>query len=220
MGNEKRLQGPSSVIDCLIKAFEAGLCLRSSEAAQGTSILQALPHTVVSVSVFQNPPFSSLTLFSFPRTCFPSILSPFPFSLLTLVGHPSHSSGLGHGWGTWAELEDSPHLPVRLQCSSPCSFYRSWSSWFSCTSPTCRNDPLCQAQAGGSPSGPHQGGRGWEQGPDGAWLMSLSIILMASVFDILTVSIFFTVINNYQCVSHKLECMPNCSSWYVLTKGT
>ena len=65
------LQGPSSVIDCLIKAFEAGLCLRSSEAALGTSILQALPHTVISVSLFPNPPFSSLILFSFPRTCFP-----------------------------------------------------------------------------------------------------------------------------------------------------
>ena len=31
--------------------------------------------------------------------------------------------------------------------------------------------------------------------------MSLTIILMASVFDILTVSIFFTVLNNYQCLS-------------------
>lgn len=110
MGNEKKAPG-SFLCDCLIKAFKAGLCLRSSEAAQGTSILQALPHTVISVSLFSKSSFFFTYFVFLSEDLLPSILSPFPFSLLMLINHSSRSGGLGHGWGTWAELEDVAHLP-------------------------------------------------------------------------------------------------------------
>ena len=201
----RRLQGPSSVIDCLIKAFEAELCLRSSEAAQGTSNLTGpASHCRLCLSFPKSSFFFTYFVF-LSRTCFPPSCLLFLSLSLCLQVIPVIQVAWVTAEGPGQSLKTPPHLPVQLQCSSPCSFYRSWSSWFSCTSPTCRNDPLCQAQAGGSPSGPGQGGRGWEQGPDGAWLMSLSIILMASVFNILTVSIFFTVINNYQHLSYKLR---------------
>lgn len=138
----------------------------------------------------QNPPFSSLILFSFPRTCFPASCLLFLSLSLFLSIIPVIQVAWVAAEGPGQSLQTSPTVP-HLQCSSPCSSCRSWSFWFSCTSPTCRNDPLCQAQAGSSPSGPGQGDRGQEQGPDRAWLVSLSIILMANVFDILTVSIFF-----------------------------
>ena len=132
-----------------------------------------------------------LILFSFPRTCFPPSCLLFLSLSLCLSIIPVVQVAWVMAEGPGQSLKTLPTFP-HLQCSSPCSFYRSWSFWFSSTSSTSRNDPLCQAQAGSSPSGPGQGDRGREQkSPDRAWLMSLSIILMASVFDILTVSIFF-----------------------------
>lgn len=87
MGNEKKAPG-SFLCDCLIKAFKAGLCLRSSEAAQGTSILQALPHTVISVSLFSK---SSFFLFCFPFRG-PASLHPVSFSFLSPYAYQSFQS--------------------------------------------------------------------------------------------------------------------------------
>ena len=108
MGNEKKAPG-SFLCDWLsYQSFWGGALSKELRGCSGHFQSYRPCLTLSSLSQFSKI-LLFLHLFCFPfEDLLPSILSPFPFSLLMLVGHSSHSSGLGHGWGTWAELEDSP----------------------------------------------------------------------------------------------------------------
>lgn len=86
MGNGRKAPG-SFLCRCLIKAFESGLCLRVSEATQGTSIYRSCL-ILCHLSHFSKNPFSSPILFSFPRTHFPPVFS---FSFLSPYARRDHS---------------------------------------------------------------------------------------------------------------------------------
>lgn len=138
-GNRRRLRD-SFLCDWLShQSFQAGALSKELRGCSGHFHLTGPTSHCHLWLTFPNPPFSSLILFSFPRTLPSAFL--FSFSLLC-IDHFQSFSGLGHGWGPGQSL-DSPCLPVQLQCSSPCSFYRSWSFWFSCPSPTCLGTILC-----------------------------------------------------------------------------